>query len=196
MYEPLSREFLLSRGKCCKNSCINCPWDYKMKKIEENESRVPYYAIHKDGFIGGFVNEFRFLSNFYVLENGVCLDEIYYPSVEHGYQASKYIKEERYIFEGVSVGDSKRLGQLAPLNKRRWDKKKYYIMQELVRQKFVNNPKLKEMLIMTKGCELEETNNWGDQYWGVTENGVGENNLGKILIQLRDFFIQDPDKFF
>jgi hypothetical protein len=34
MYEPLSREFLLSRGKCCKNSCINCPWDYKMKKIK------------------------------------------------------------------------------------------------------------------------------------------------------------------
>ena len=25
-YKPLSREFLLNRGYCCKNNCLNCPW--------------------------------------------------------------------------------------------------------------------------------------------------------------------------
>ena len=24
--KPLSRELLLSRGKCCKNGCTNCPY--------------------------------------------------------------------------------------------------------------------------------------------------------------------------
>ena len=24
--KPLSREFLLSRGWCCKNGCVNCPY--------------------------------------------------------------------------------------------------------------------------------------------------------------------------
>jgi hypothetical protein len=31
-YKPLSREFLLARGKCCKNSCAFCP--YKNKNME------------------------------------------------------------------------------------------------------------------------------------------------------------------
>jgi hypothetical protein len=54
-----------------------------------NETSIPYYAIHKDGMIAGFFGAFRFLSNFYPLENGVCLDEVYYSSVEHAYQAAK-----------------------------------------------------------------------------------------------------------
>ena len=23
---PLTREFLLSRGRCCNKTCVNCPW--------------------------------------------------------------------------------------------------------------------------------------------------------------------------
>ena len=30
--EPLSREFLLNRGYCCNNGCLNCP--YKTKTNE------------------------------------------------------------------------------------------------------------------------------------------------------------------
>ena len=26
MSKPLSREFLLERGACCDNGCVNCPW--------------------------------------------------------------------------------------------------------------------------------------------------------------------------
>jgi predicted NAD-dependent protein-ADP-ribosyltransferase YbiA (DUF1768 family) len=32
---------------------------------------------------------------------------------------------------------------------------------------------------------LEERNSWGDSYWGTDINGVGENNLGKILMDIR-----------
>jgi len=155
--------------------------------MKNQKRKVPYFAKHEDGLIGGFFGEFSFLSNFYILENGVCFEETYYPTVEHAYQAAKYPIDKREQFIGISPAGAKKLGQLAPITKRQWDKKKYLIMQECVRQKFVNNYKLKEMLLMTDGCTLEERNNWGDQWWGVTEDGVGENNLGKILMQLRDY---------
>ena len=41
--KPLSREFLLSRGYCCHNSCTNCPYDMKeeaLKLLEEIEENV------------------------------------------------------------------------------------------------------------------------------------------------------------
>jgi len=31
--KPLSREFLLTQSKCCKNSCLNCPYGYKKNKM-------------------------------------------------------------------------------------------------------------------------------------------------------------------
>ena len=35
MYTPLSREFLLQRKSCCKNFCLQCPWNYKKKNMKE-----------------------------------------------------------------------------------------------------------------------------------------------------------------
>ena len=37
----------------------------------------------------------------------------------------------------------------------------------------------------TNDAYLEEGNTWGDKIWG-TVNGQGANNLGKILMQIRD----------
>jgi len=50
--------------------------------------------------------------------------------------------------------------------------------------KFSQSKKLSELLLSTGDKYLEETNNWGDEFWGVC-NEVGENNLGKILIRVR-----------
>ena len=41
------------------------------------------------------------------------------------------------------------------------------------------------MLLDTGDKFIEETNWWKDQFWGVY-NGVGENNLGKILMRIRE----------
>ena len=32
MYKPLTKEFLLKRGYCCKSGCKNCPYNYKRKQ--------------------------------------------------------------------------------------------------------------------------------------------------------------------
>ena len=37
-YEPLSREFLLSRGSCCHKNCVNCPYKKVLIPIPEKES--------------------------------------------------------------------------------------------------------------------------------------------------------------
>ena len=58
-------------------------------------------------------------------------------------------------------------------------------LEEIVEEKFRQNPKLAEMLLATEDAILIEGNTWGDKFWGVC-NGVGENNLGKVLMYVRD----------
>lgn len=51
--------------------------------------------------------------------------------------------------------------------------------------KYGQNPELCEKLLNTGDAYIEETNKWGDTFWGVSK-GIGENNLGKILMGIRD----------
>jgi|ERR1035441_8656044 GTP cyclohydrolase II len=164
--------------------------------IENDEVTIPYYAVYKDGMILGFFGQFRFLSNFFILENGVNLDEIYYPSVEHAYQAAKWPHDQREQFLGVTAGESKKIGREAPkFNAKKWEKQKVALMTALCRQKFINNIKLKQMLLMTEGCQLEERNSWGDVFWGRNENGEGQNQLGQILMDIRHDLLTKKEMF-
>jgi len=158
--------------------------------IENDEVTIPYYAIHKDGEIRGFFGQFRFLSNFYVLENGIWFEELTYPSVEHAYQAAKWPFNMREQFIDVTAGKAKYLGKAATgLNIKKWNKNKVELMRSLVFQKFEKNYKLRKMLMEMEGYVLDERNSWGDTFWGTNEQGEGENNLGKILMNVRDKFI-------
>ena len=68
-----------------------------------------------------------------------------------------------------------------------WDSKKLEFMKWGVTEKF-KDPKLSEMLLSTGDMELTEGNWWHDNFWGVcTCNKCkdGENNLGKILMDIR-----------
>ena len=65
-----------------------------------------------------------------------------------------------------------------------WEKIKYIKMYSVCYAKFTQNPDLKEKLLQTGNEILEEGNDWGDKIWG-TVNGEGENNLGKILMEIR-----------
>jgi hypothetical protein len=158
--------------------------------IETDEKTIPYYVVHADGKIHGFFGAFRFLSNFYPCQNGIVFEELHYPSVENAYQAAKYPNPLRNKFVNISAGQAKKLGKIAPdFNANKWNKKKYDLMYELNWQKYQNNPILMEKLILTVGCDLAERNSWGDRDWGTDEHGVGENNLGKILIRIREKLI-------
>lgn len=135
--------------------------------------------------IEGFSNEYGFLSNFY--PSTVYLDGLRYPTVEHAYQASKtnysYFRQQISELPASKAADVKRMGKTLPL-RHNWNRIKLSIMEDLVRQKFTRNPVLRRKLIETGDAYIEETNNWGDIYWGVS-GGVGTNHLGNIIMKIR-----------
>lgn len=132
----------------------------------------------------GFSGEYEFLSNFYpcrIVYNGIT-----YPSVEHAYQAAKTndITERKRIACCIQAGTAKMIGKTVVLRDD-WEEIKFSVMLSLVAQKFYKHKHLREKLISTKGIKLVEYNYWKDTYWGVC-NGKGKNNLGKILMWIRD----------
>ena len=56
-------------------------------------------------------------------------------------------------------------------------------MYEILKSKF-STPRLATMLLNTGDAYLEEGNNHGDRIWG-TVKGVGNNSLGKLLMEIR-----------
>jgi N-glycosidase YbiA len=133
--------------------------------------------------IDSFSGEYEFLSNFYPCE--IILDRIKYPSIEHAFQAKKAVdKESRYlILQCETPGKAKKMGRKIKIRDD-WESIKIGVMIKFLRQKFAY-PELKEKLINTGDAELVEGNWWNDIFWGVC-NGVGENHLGKCLMQIRD----------
>ena len=70
--------------------------------------------------------------------------------------------------------------------RRDWEAVKDDIMEEVVREKFLQNPELLRLLLDTGDTELTEGNRWHDTYWGVDIfSGQGLNRLGEILMKLR-----------
>ena len=133
--------------------------------------------------IESFSGEYKFLSNFYSVD--VQFEGVYYPSVEHAFQAAKTVdrRERGVIREAISAGAAKRLGKKVTLRPG-WDELRVKVMKELVLQKFKDYPVLRKELLDTGDAELVEGNHWHDYFWGVCD-GRGENMLGKILMEVR-----------
>lgn len=135
------------------------------------------------GEIKGFFKEHRWLSNF--SDAWVKMDNRWYSSVEHAYQAAKTFDEDlrTQIRNAPTPGQAKKLGkELIPRDD--WDEVKEDVMTDLLIQKFCQS-EYRELLLATENMYLEETNTWGDVYWGVC-NGRGLNRLGEIIMGLRE----------
>lgn len=146
------------------------------------------YAIHDENNIKGFFGEYRWLSNFEPCK--VIFEGLEYPSSENAYQAAKLIyNSDRELFQTLSPSKSKRIFREKEFNNltEDWHNKKYSFMKTILIDKFSRNPELKKKLLETGDKYLEETNHWQDIFWGVFyKTGEGENNLGKILMELRE----------
>ena len=132
--------------------------------------------------IDHFRGEFDWLSNFFKCQ--VEFEGMNFSNVEAAFQAAKCLDmKERERFFGLSGGQAKRLGRRVELRSD-WEEVKIDIMRRVLKSKFTQNPELREKLIATGDTELIEGNNWGDTFYGVCR-GVGENHLGKILMEIR-----------
>lgn len=134
--------------------------------------------------IDNFSGKYFFLSNFYM--RPIYVDGIVYPSTEHGYQAHKALFTEDFlkIMDFQFPGDAKRYGQHQIVLREDWEEVKDGIMRSFVVAKFTQHPDLQQLLLDTNPHELVEGNTWDDTYWGVC-NGVGQNKLGKLLMNVR-----------
>jgi ribA/ribD-fused uncharacterized protein len=130
-----------------------------------------------------FRGRYAFLSNFYATP--VSYQGQTYVSVEHAYQALKceHASDQALVAAASTAAEAKKMGRQAQMRPD-WEAVKLQIMRELVWAKF-QDQKMLLSLMTTGDAPLEEHNTWGDTYWGIC-NGVGENWLGRILMQTRE----------
>ncbi len=156
-----------------------------MKTYEEKKKECQSWTDSEiKGFWGFGPNEYGFLSNFH--KCGVFFEENLYPSSENAYMSAKTkdLKLKKQ-FESISPVEAKKLGRSIQLRED-WEDIKLDFMFLIVFDKFCSNADIRKRLIDTGDKYLEETNFWNDKFWGVDcYTGVGENNLGKILMKVR-----------
>ena len=133
--------------------------------------------------IDRFDGEYAFLSNYSA--SPFRINYVLFPTMEHYFQANKADNQNDYlhIAYAPTPGEAKRLGRKIQLRSD-WEEIKDEVMLTGLRKKFAN-PELRNLLLATGDEELIEGNYWGDTYWGVC-NGVEQNKLGKLLMQVRE----------
>lgn len=140
------------------------------------------------------LDETRFLSNFYPYKKGgkfdcslqIEYDGLVFDCSECAYQAARTddVEMKAKIAQMNPYDVVNMVKNNEVVTKSSWDEEKLAVMYELAWQKFCNNQELREKLLATGDMLLEEGNTWGDVFWGICD-GIGENNLGKILMQVR-----------
>lgn len=130
----------------------------------------------------GFFGEYRFLSNYHLCT--CVVDDIPFKSSEHAYMYQKSFDPiyQQMIINAPTPKDAKKIGSNVILRPD-WNYFRKVAMLIALQAKFRNKEE-KQMLLNTVDAYLEETNTWGDTYWGVC-SGIGENNLGKLLMSVR-----------
>lgn len=138
--------------------------------------------------ITGFQGAYRFLSNFFESPFDAPIDG---ETVHFTWNEQFFMLHKSFDFEyrfavmwAKTPGECKRLGKTCELRSD-WETVKVPVMVEGLRYKFAQNPELAAALYETGHKYLEETNTWGDQFWGVSTEGIGRNMLGISLMQVR-----------
>ena len=115
---------------------------------------------------------------------------ILYPTAEHAYQAAK-IESPDIKTKVMNCHTPAEAKDYLETYKIKPDPgwtiaKKLLVMEEILMIKFGGrDPFLTRELLATGDTELIEGNTWNDTFWGVC-NSIGENNLGKILMKVRE----------
>ena len=133
--------------------------------------------------VGG---EYGCFSNF--SPHPVKLKDKTWPTNEHFFQAQKFAgtPDGEEVRQAKSPMIAARMGRSRkrPLRKD-WEAVKDSIMHEAVRAKFTQHTDLREVLLATGDAEIVEKTE-KDKYWGDGGDGRGKNQLGQILMEVRE----------
>jgi ribA/ribD-fused uncharacterized protein len=127
------------------------------------------------------------LSNF--VPFGFEDDGVYWPTVEHYFQAQKFPGAENAAYRekiraAKTPKDAKALGRTrAVVIRPDWEEAKETIMLHALRRKFATG-ELQALLLATGDRPLIEGSPF-DSYWGCGRTGKGKNRLGELLMLVR-----------
>lgn len=141
----------------------------------------------------------NWFSNMLPFECPVVYQGLTYKTPEHLYQALKLPKEDLAGRAEIAAMDSpyvakrrsrtkdlRRLGRL----RKDWEQVQLSVMEFVLQRKFAEGTGWLERLVATGSEELVERNTWHDRFWGQCFcdrcQGAGRNELGKLLMKLRD----------
>jgi hypothetical protein len=113
-----------------------------------------------------------------------------WQTVEHYYQAQKFVGSENerliQVIRGVPTPENAaalgrdRTRKLRP----DWEHVKQQVMWQGVLTKFLTHPNIQAILLDT-GDELIVEDSPTDYYWGCGQDKTGQNQLGQILMKVR-----------
>jgi ribA/ribD-fused uncharacterized protein len=138
---------------------------------------IKFYSTK--GPYGAFSNFSRYPIN---------VDNVIWPTSEHYFQAQKFAgtEHEDEIRAAKTPSEAARMGRdrNRPLRKD-WEEVKWQIMFNIVYEKFYQHKDIRELLLSTGDADIiEHTAN--DSYWGDGGDGSGKNQLGEVLMMVRD----------
>jgi N-glycosidase YbiA len=113
-----------------------------------------------------------------------------WPTSEHYYQAQKFTgTPDRHLCQQIRCAFSPEAAAAIGRNpnyrvRQDWHASKTDIMYRAVLTKFKSYSDLKALLLATQE-ELIVENSPTDCYWGCGSDGLGQNQLGKVLMRIR-----------
>ncbi|MBD2484740.1 NADAR family protein [Planktothrix sp. FACHB-1365] len=120
--------------------------------------------------------------------HGFMLDELYWATSEHYFQAQKFVNTPylEKVRQTKTPKDAANLGRNRSLPLRSdWDQVKDQVMRKAVLQKFRTHIDIRYILLST-GDKMLVENSPIDYYWGCGKDGSGKNKLGQILMEVRE----------
>lgn len=155
--------------------------------INLTQYRDPWLAEKFGEFIGFYPREFFVFDNFSSFR--VLVDGVLYCTVEHAYQAIKFLQTAPEIAQQITdcyaAHDAQKIAYANKDRQRKdWDDVKLGVMEKLLRLKLEQNPYVKKKLLETGNLIICEDSP-KDSFWGIGANRDGRNELGKLWMKLR-----------
>jgi N-glycosidase YbiA len=131
---------------------------------------------------------YGYFSNFSL--HAIELDNQHWPTVEHYYQAQKFVGSEmEYLITKIRLATTPELAasigrEPSHFPSEDWPQRKLAVMEKALRQKFSIHLDLRQLLLATGTATIIEDSPV-DYFWGCGLDRSGFNHLGRILMQIR-----------
>ena len=170
----LIRERMLNRESCRD---LMCPGAWELFK----DFSADDFPDMIDRFKGGYA----FLDNRFRCQ--FLWEGIRYNTAEAAFLSSKCKDvSERKVYAGCSI-DKAIVKAKEQIPYPGWEDARLDIMESILTAKFGQNPALMKKLTETGDCILINGNSKQETFWGVDlYSWIGENNLGKIIMKIRE----------